>query len=320
MYLRLREVDVGRQFDCEKGEIEELSEGMTSRATSPRRLQLQNSVKNQEKGMDSPLHPGRHPLRRIPEASTSKSSSSSEHTEPGSPSRPPTPRGKKRAAAVYRQSENVDGNIGSASNTPEKPREKRTTLTRVTKVAAPWSSKLPVTASLARSLQESLQQTDAANKSWDSDFVGGTPTTSYRTPLIPTSGASKSGSIEQTSRTFKVSGKPPLDSESSRTCFSSGNSSFLQSTPGRSVNRSLRYGATPGSAASIGSTRAPGSGTKSSGSFQMHTGQQILAQQFDFEEDPTFWEDHNVQVADRDRIYLLLSFLWMLTWFRIFWL
>lgn len=271
---------------------------MTSRATSPRRLQSQNSFKKQENGMDSPVHPGRQPLRPIPEASASKSSSASEQTDPGSPSRPPTPRGKKRAAAVYRQSENVDGNIGSASNTPEKPREKRSTLARVSKGAAPWSSKLPVTASLARSFQESLQQTDAANKSWDNDSAGGTPTTTYRTPLIPTSGTSKSGSIEQTSRSLKFSGKPPLDSEPSRTCFSSSNSSLLQSTPCRSVNRSLRYGATPGSAASTGSTRAPGNATKSSGSFQFGTSQLILAQQFDFEEDPTFWEDHNVQVPN----------------------
>lgn len=270
---------------------------MTSRATSPRRLQPQNSFKN---GMDSPVHAGRHPLRPIPEASASKSSSTSEQTEPGSPAKPRTPRGKKRAAAVYR-SENIDGNIGSASNTPEKPREKRTNLSRVSKATAPWPSKLPVTASLARSLQESLQQADSATKSWDTDSVGGSPTTSHRTPLVPTTGGSKSGSVEQTSRTFKVSGKPPLDSDPSRNCFSSSNSSFmqLQSTPSRSVNRSLRYGATPGSAASIGNTRAPGSGTKSSGSFQFNTGQQISAQQFDFEEDPTFWEDHNVQVVKR---------------------
>lgn len=270
---------------------------MASRATSPRRLQTQNSFKKQESGMDSPLHSGRHPLRPILESST-KSSSTSEQTEPGSPSRPPTPRGKKRAAAVYRQSENVDGNIGSASNTPEKPREKRTNLTRVAKMTAPWPSKLPVTTSLARSLQESLQQTDAANKTWDSDSIGGTPSTSVRTPALPTTGASKSGSTYQTPRSLSLSGKPPLDSEPSRALVSSSNSSFLQSTPSRSVNRSLRYGATPGSAASIGSTRAPVSG-KPSGSFQFFTGQQTVAQQFDFEEDPTFWEDHNVQVTNR---------------------
>lgn len=81
---------------------------MTSRAISPRRLQPQNSFKN---GMDSPVHPGMHPLRPIPEASASKSSSTSEQTEPGSLAKPRTPRGKKRAAAVYRQSENIDGNI-----------------------------------------------------------------------------------------------------------------------------------------------------------------------------------------------------------------
>ncbi|KAG0605936.1 hypothetical protein M758_9G099600 [Ceratodon purpureus] len=272
---------------------------MASRATSPRRLQTQNSFKKQESGMDSPLHTGRHPLRPIPESST-KSSSTSEQTEPGSPSKPPTPRGKKRAAAVYRQSENVDGNIGSASNTPEKPREKRTNLSRVGKLTAPWPSKLPVTNSLARSLQESLQQTDAANKSWDSDSTGGTPTTSVRTPAISTTGASKVGSTYQTPRTASFSGKPPLDSEPSKVLVSSSNSSFLQSTPSRSVNRSLRYGATPGSAASIGSTRAPGNG-KPPGSFQFFTGQQTAAQQFDFEEDPTFWEDHNVQVILRTR-------------------
>jgi hypothetical protein len=277
----------------------ELPGGMASRATSPRRLQTQNSFKKQENGMDSPLLLGRHPLQPIPEAST-RSSSTSEQTEPGSPSRPPTPRGKKRAAAVYRQSENVDGNIGSASNTPEKPREKRTNLTRVAKMTAPWPSKLPVTISLARSLQDSLQQTDAANKGWESDSIGGTPTTSIRTPAIPTTGASKAGSIDQTPRTAKFLGKPPLDSEPSRTWASSSNSSFLQSTPSRSVNRSLRYGATPGSTASVGSTRAPTSG-KSSGSFQFFTGQQTVAQQFDLEEDPTFWEDHNVQVTNRDQ-------------------
>ena len=274
---------------------------MASRATSPRRLQTQNSFKKQENGMDSPLHSGRHPLRPIPEAST-KSSSTSEQSEPGSPSKPPTPRGKKRAAAVYRQSENVDGNIGSASNTPEKPREKRTNLTRVAKTTAPWPSKLPLRTSSARSLQESLQQTDAANKSWDScDSVGGTPTTNNQTYAVPTTGSSKAGFIDQTPRPAKISGKPPLDSEPSRTWnFSSSNSSFLQSTPSRSVNRSLRYGATPSSAASVGSTRAPVSG-KSSGSFQFFTGQQTVAQQFDFEEDSTFWEDHSVQVDHRNQ-------------------
>lgn len=272
---------------------------MASRATSPRRLQAQNSFKKHENAMDSPAHSGRHPLRPIPEAST-QSSSTSEQSEAGSPSRPPTPRGKKRAAPVYRQSENIDGNIGSASNTPEKPREKRTTLTRVAKMTAPWPSKLPVTAALARSLQESLQQTDPVNKSWDSESVGGTPTTSNRTPAISTTGASKAGFLDQTPRTAKFSGKPPLDSDPSRTWVSSSNSSLLQSTPSRSVNRSLRYGATPGSVTSVGSTRVPVSG-KSSGAFQFFTGQQTAAQQFDFEDDPTFWEDHNVQVAYRDQ-------------------
>ncbi|XP_024380241.1 uncharacterized protein [Physcomitrium patens] len=267
---------------------------MTSRATSPRRSgQFLKSHKGQDDGADITLQPVRLPLRSIPEA-TLKTSSTSEKTEPDSPSRPSTPRGKKRGSGVFRGSENVDSNIASASNTPEKPREKRTTLTRVSKVAAAWPPKLP---SIARSLHDSLQQTDSANRSSDSDSASGTPTAGNRTPAVSTSTASKVGSIDSTPRTSRITGKRPLDSDNSKTWVSSSNSTF---TPSRIINRSLRYGATPGSAASIGSVRAPGS-ARSLGLSQVCADQQISEQQYDIEEDPMFWDDHNVQVILRTR-------------------
>lgn len=276
---------------------------MTSRATSPRRSgQFLKSHKGQDDGADITLQPVRLPLRSIPEA-TLKTSSTSEKTEPDSPSRPSTPRGKKRGSGVFRGSENVDSNIASASNTPEKPREKRTTLTRVSKVAAAWPPKLP---SIARSLHDSLQQTDSANRSSDSDSASGTPTAGNRTPAVSTSTASKVGSIDSTPRTSRITGKRPLDSDNSKTWVSSSNSTF---TPSRIINRSLRYGATPGSAASIGSVRAPGS-ARSLGLSQVCADQQISEQQYDIEEDPMFWDDHNVQVSfesaffDRSLVHL----------------
>uniref|UniRef100_A0A7I4FAR1 Kinesin motor domain-containing protein n=1 Tax=Physcomitrium patens TaxID=3218 RepID=A0A7I4FAR1_PHYPA len=275
---------------------------MTLRSTFSRRHQLQDSLKKQEIGTNLPLYLGRQPLHPIPESSQN-SCSMLEQTEPDSPFRALTTIGKKRGAAVYRQHENIEFNINSASNkSPEKSREKRTTLTRsATRISSPWPSKLPVTASIARSLQESSRSTESASKSWNMPVnAGSTPATSNQIPAISNTGASKAGSSEQTPRTSRFTNKPPVDSETSKSWVSSTNLSLLQSTPSRRVSRLLRYGATPDSAASVGSTRATESG-RSSGSMQFYMSRQTLEQQFDVEDDPTFWEDHNVQVIIRTR-------------------
>jgi len=77
----------------------------------------------------------------------------------------------------------------------------------------------------------------------------------------------------------------------------------VSATPAKSVTRTLKYGAAQGAAAAVSSTsRAlvplPGGGR--------HVSQGTSEQQFNLEEDPTFWLDHNVQVSAASEIFWIL--------------
>ena len=160
---------------------------MFAQKPSAKTVQLENINNNNSNNVESSLTSGRHPLCPVPEAAAATSrKQESSPAEPPNPE-PRTPRGKKRTAPAYRQSENVDGNLGgggSASNTPEKPREKRpmqASNARITSSLTASSTKLTwqyhsmknpaPSPAMGRSLQESFP-----NKSVDSDPAGNSAT------------------------------------------------------------------------------------------------------------------------------------------------
>lgn len=144
-----------------------------------------NNNSNSSNNVESSLASGRQPLCTVSEAAAASRKQESSPAKPVNPE-PRTPRGKKRTAPAYRQSENVDGNLGggSASNTPEKPREKRPMQASNARVTASltsastkltWqynSTKNPAPSlAMGRSLQESFP-----NKSVDSEPGGNSAT------------------------------------------------------------------------------------------------------------------------------------------------
>lgn len=162
---------------------------MYAQKPSAKTVQLENINNNinNSNNVESSLTSGRHPLCPVPEAAAAASrKQESLPAEPLNPE-PRTPRGKKRTAPAYRQSENVDGNLGgsgSASNTPEKPREKRpmqASNARISSSLTSSSTKLTwqyhsmknpaPSPAMGRSLQESFP-----NKSVDNEPGGNSAT------------------------------------------------------------------------------------------------------------------------------------------------
>lgn len=101
-----------------------------------------------------------------------------------------------------------------------------------------------------------------------------------------------------------IAGKPPVDADTSTI----RNQGVLQKeavTPSKNANRALKYGGAPSNAsfvAGLCSTRATSSAanqlrsTGTSGPVQISS-QLRNEQHFYLEDDPSFWQDHNVQVS-----------------------
>lgn len=305
---------------------------MTSKGMSPLRLFAQQSPKKIPKenatsnGTDTVLPHGRHPLCPIREASRNPLADhgdvSPPKVKPVPTTQPTTPRGKKRGPSSYTQSENMDGNLGSASNSPDsRPIKTAANHVGTVKAKSTWQYKqpashgleLPSTSSLRRSPSNARTWQDTGGNRGESD-TGTTPTNTIRctsSHSVPTTGASKNGSP----RVSKITGKPLVDADISKVSSSCSNAA---ASPNRSVTRSLRFGVTPsngsasGGLVNVAGTRGAtgshtGCGGKSAG-FMQQPSQHSLEQFFELEEDPTFWKDHNVQVCYELSSHFLIFF------------
>ncbi|CAK9267106.1 unnamed protein product [Sphagnum jensenii] len=106
-----------------------------------------------------------------------------------------------------------------------------------------------------------------------------------------------------------IAGKPPVDADTTSTNRNQGVLQKEAVTPSKNANRALKYGGAPSNAsfvAGLSSTRATSSAanqlrsTGTSGPVQISS-QLRNEQHFYLEDDPSFWQDHNVQVLIRIR-------------------
>ncbi len=102
-----------------------------------------------------------------------------------------------------------------------------------------------------------------------------------------------------------IAGKPPVDADTTSTNRNQGVLQKEAVTPSKNANRALKYGGAPSNASSVAglsSTRATSSAANqlrsagTSGPVQISS-QLRNEQHFYLEDDPSFWQDHNVQVS-----------------------
>lgn len=137
-----------------------------------------------------------------------------------------------------------------------------------------------------RNLQQSTLFSGFSNKEGENNSKAGHGSHKGGTDNVPsTARGSRNGG-----------GRPPMNNELNTSTNSLG-SATSAATP-KSAGRSLRYGVAPSSANSlagvgVASIRTTGVGN---GVRMLVPAQQSNEPQFELEEDPTFWQDHNVQV------------------------
>lgn len=270
------------------------------KGTSPLRLLLRNSPqKNAQEGVSAnttSMTPPRKVLTPIPESVsnplTSENLSNDASTVKGKVDAT-TPKKRSVGHRLFPDTEN--NGDGTTIGTPGK---NSTAITpgRAKNILAGLSKKSP---SAARPVQE------AGN----SDVLNEGVITPSRRRLgysneanhtgVPTKSSCKPGSEHTTPKSLRNPGIKPSGEAEGGTSSRSNCSQLVNGTPSSTKTaRSLKYGTGVGSLSSgLLNNRIVGAAILNRQLSMPQPTQQIVEQHFDLEEDPHFWEEHNVQVC-----------------------
>lgn len=256
---------------------------------SPKKPSQENMDANCVSG-GGDLTPSRKPLSSISEACRNSDENGADAVTPKGKSDATTPKGRKRGGqCLFPHVENVEGGVG----TPEKQGNGKIKKSH-SRHQSPAKN------------QSALRLQDGSLGEAGVDVLSGEMAHAVAGVVSKgppeQQGVSKQGSENANSHTPRAhrnerGTKHGSDAEPVSSVRPNSNQS-ISATPAKSVTRTLKYGAAQGGPVSAGSSSTsralvplPSGGRNVS--------QGTSEQQFNLEEDPTFWHDHNVQVSSR---------------------